>query len=167
MAHGLPQPEAQNKVTEDALKLDPTHIWYVDDDMALPKETLSHMLLTDSEIVVADYPIDRNKHSVCYKNGIFQYAGLGCVLARRSVFDKLAAPYFHKGLHYIWEGDHFYTQPAPPSDPQSYLDVDFFQRLLKTGVEPAVIKSTVGQYWAERYAGTKFQQDSVQTWRFE
>lgn len=166
-AIGMLQPQAQNYALEKALTHNPDYVWIVDDDMQFPVGILKEMLDTGEPFVVADYPVihETRKHTVDARNG-FQFAGLGCVLLKPEVLKNIDRPYFRRGTHYVWNLDHYETNPAPESDPQPYHDVDLFQRLKKAGVVPVVIETTAGQY-TPPFTFPKRQPHTIETFRFE
>ena len=88
-SHGNPIPECQNIIIEEALLDEPEYIWMCEDDNQYPPDILKELLEANADIAVADYPVRGNKHSVTYIRGVFQYAGLGCVLVRPWVFERL------------------------------------------------------------------------------
>src|ERR1700678_811304 len=90
MAHGKSQPEAENHITAEGLATDAPWLWYVDDDMQLPRNVLTEMLYAGykSPVVVAHYPCTaKGNDAVHIRNGKFESAGMGCVLVKREVFD--------------------------------------------------------------------------------
>lgn len=149
MSHGLPQPKAQNYITQEALYHHPDYIWYVDDDMHFESRTLEVMLELDVGVVVADYPVAKNKPTVHIRDGKFETAGMGCVLIKPEILRRLEEPYFRTDTQYVWEGDHLTPYPVEDKTLQRHggHDVDFWQRLLKAGVEPAIVKIHAGQYY--------------------
>lgn len=172
MAHGKPQPEAENHVTAEGLASGAPWLWYVDDDMQLPPEVLAEMLYASckSPVVVAHYPCTKQGNDAVHiRDGKFESAGMGCVLVKREVFDQLKQPYFRTDTQYVWDTDHL--QPYPARTDQGRHgghDVDFFQRLLKLGIEPAIIETRCGQYNLLDTSIKKYgnmTQQTVETWR--
>jgi hypothetical protein len=170
MAHGKSQPEAENHITAEGLATDAPWLWYVDDDMQLPRNVLTEMLYASykSPVVVAHYPCTaKGNDAVHIRNGKFESAGMGCVVVKREVFDQLEKPYFRTDTEYVWDTDHLQPYPVDPSKIRhGGHDVDFFQRLLKIGITPAIIETTCGQYYTDaikKYGNNT--QLSVETWR--
>lgn len=153
-SHGQPQPNAENFIVENALKWQPDVLWILDDDMLLPPQMLYtcwlKMIETQSQVVVAHYPVARNQDALHIRDGQFESAGMGCVLIRPSAFDVLERPYFRCDTQYTWDGEKLVPGPVPDNhEPQSVHglhDVDFFQRLLKGGITPAIVDLKAGQY---------------------
>lgn len=144
-SHGLPQPDAQNHLVEEALKINPDYIWFVDDDMQIPETMLYDMLALEQPFVVAHYPVARNADALHIRDGVFESAGMGCVLVTPEIIKKLK-PYFRCDTVYIWEG---VLKPYPArQDVEAHgnHDVDFFQRLIKLGYIPAIVETQAGQY---------------------
>lgn len=110
-----PLPESRNFLVDEALKL----TWWdyallVDDDIVMPEGSLKKLLELDTDIAVIDYP----HHTIGMKDGEEQmygvavyddwapgdsvegkrvaYAGLGCVLVRREVLEKMEKPAFRQ-----------------------------------------------------------------------
>lgn len=179
-SHGRAQPDAQNYITEEALKLKPEYILYFDDDVALFSNKIVYELLAalrsnpDRKVAVADYPCTKHGSSVVHiRNGKFESAGMGIVLVRPEVFDKLERPFFRCDTQYTWDGEQLEANPVPPNHEPGMVhglhDVDWFQRLLKVGVEPVIINSKCGQYNLidnniKKYGNMTFQ--NIETWRF-
>lgn len=170
MSHGRPQPDAQNYLVEAALRFRSVidYIWFVDDDMKLPTGILKQLMDTHADIAVAHYPVAKDQDALHIRNGNFESAGMGCVLIRPSVFEHLDEPYFRADTVYVWDGTKLDPQPARlDTEYHGLHDVDFFQRLIKAGYEPAVIKMKAGQYNLTQHQvkkwGNHTQQD-VETW---
>jgi hypothetical protein len=175
MAHGLPQPDAQNYITEEALKLNPEYVFYVDDDQQLPRDILSNMLgkMVDHDVCVAHYPVTaKGNDAVHIRNGKFESAGMGVVLVRPRVFDKLERPYFRCDTQWIWNGVELEMSMLPPGHSPAQRhgghDADWFQRLLKVGIEPAISDIYAGEYAMISPVIPKYgnnTQYSIETWR--
>lgn len=146
-SHGRPQPDAQNYLVEEALKHEPDYLWFIDDDMQLPETMLGDMLALEQPFVVAHYPVAKDQDALHIRNGKFESAGMGCVLITPEIIQKLEQPYFRCDTVYIWEAEHLQPYPANPDKLYHGLhDVDFFQRLLTLGYEPAIVETQAGQY---------------------
>ncbi len=167
-SHGRPQPDAQNYITEEALKERVDYLWFIDDDMMLPPRILDEMIDLNADVVVTHYPCTRQGSDALHiRDGVFESAGMGCVLVKRAIFDNLERPYFRADTTYVWDTDHL--QPYPAKEDKQYHglhDVDFFQRLLKAGITPAVTGTTCGQYFTDaiRKYGNKTN-ITVEEWR--
>jgi hypothetical protein len=95
-AHRRPIPDCFEEPTRRALA-DPdiTHLWFTEDDMVLPPNTLVDMLAMDVAAVTADYPTTKYGRGAVFKikNKVI-FCGTGCLLVKREVFDELQRPYF-------------------------------------------------------------------------
>lgn len=96
MQHGISIPNCYNFAMEEAMKSDCTHIWFVEEDHVFPKDTLKRMLDMDEEVVATAYADRRSAVNLVQyqKDGSVIYCGMGCMLVKREVFDRLEAPYF-------------------------------------------------------------------------
>lgn len=97
--HDLPIPDAQNTIVDNALKHSPTWIWFVEEDVVPPDDALLNMVdcavSERSPVVSAWYNLDNGSRSVLLNdNAELLFAGLGCLLIHRSVFEKMTKPYF-------------------------------------------------------------------------
>lgn len=108
-----PIPDCRNILVEEGLKTDATHFLLVDDDVIIPQGGLKEMIDSDADISFIDYPMhyegDRfgNMGTATYDNWLpgestegkpIVWAGLGCALVKRKVFEKLEKPWF-EGLN--------------------------------------------------------------------
>jgi len=97
--HDLPLPDSRIHLVDEALKLKPTHLWFVDDDIVVPDGWLKKALAKKKPVVVADYLLQTGERAT---QG--DYFGLGCVLIEASVFKKLTKPYFRTDFKLIKQG---------------------------------------------------------------
>ncbi len=94
-SHDLPIPDAQNKVTEEALALDPAWLLYVEEDMVLPPGIVGDMLTRCARIVTADYPLASGGMATRRgKDGEIEFCGMGCLLVDARVFSLIPKPWF-------------------------------------------------------------------------
>ena len=100
-SHDIPLPASRNYLVETALKMpDWTHILLVDDDVILPEGALKELIKLNCDVAVMNYPArylgeDASLGTVVYdKDKSVAWAGLGCVLVKRKVFETLAQPWF-------------------------------------------------------------------------
>lgn len=96
-SHRRPIPSCFEEPTQAALS-DPsfTHLWFIEDDMVLPPDTLKKLLDTNANAVTMDYPVTKDgRGSVFYdQGGSVVFCGTGCLLVKRKVFDNLKQPFF-------------------------------------------------------------------------
>ena len=99
-AHKMTIPECFEIPTNQALDNGTiTHLWYVEDDMILPENTLSRLLDIDKAVVMCDYPTTKEGNGAMFsikKNVVF--GGTGCMLVKREVFNELSKPYFRTDI---------------------------------------------------------------------
>lgn len=96
-AHKRPLPQCFEEPTRVALADETiTHLWFVEDDMILPPDTLKTLLRADEDAISADYPIGKEGQGAIFtdKEGRVVFTGTGCLLVKREVFKKLPKPYF-------------------------------------------------------------------------
>ena len=117
-AHGVAS--AREKLAEDFLNTDYTHLLHLDSDIVLRPDTIQRMLELDKDVVVARYhetsnqrlpeafkhsrvpfrrdaPIDFKQNEILKfpkNDGSVILSGLGLVLVRREIYDKLKKPYY-------------------------------------------------------------------------
>lgn len=170
-AHKLPIPQCFEEPTLRALD-DPdiTHLWYIEDDMAIPTIILRQMLLMDEDVVTADYPVTKEgKGAVFEVGGEVIYCGTGCLLVKREVFAKLAPPYFRSDIRWtpLNYGKTVKLVGSMFGDEGYGLhDVTFGVKLYQAGVKIHVF-GTVGQrkLVALGKTGTNNGQHKIETWQ--
>lgn len=105
-----PIPQCRNTLADTALKIPEwTHTLLIDDDVIIPENGLKAMIDLDTDIAFIDYPMhyDGDKWGKVgtatydnwlpgedYKDKPVAWAGLGCCLVKREVFEKLPKPLF-------------------------------------------------------------------------
>ncbi len=115
--HGQSPAKARNLLIEKAMDNDCTHILFLDDDMIPPSNTLIRLLKHDKDIVSGLYLLRAFPHrpalfDKAYENGKCKFislrgdmhgliqgvnCGLGCVLMKTKVFEKMEKPYVRLG----------------------------------------------------------------------
>lgn len=172
-AHGLPIPDCFETPLFKVLK-DPsfTHIFFVEDDMILPRLILDKMLTMDVPVVTCDYPVSKEGQGSIFKNaeGQIIFAGTGCLLVKRAVFNKLKAPYFRTDIRWgaINHGS-FVRMRANymPNAPEGYglHDVTFGMKLWQAGI-PISESDNIGQRKLIKLGepGTNEGAHQIETW---
>lgn len=149
-AHKLPIPEAFETPTQKALSNpDITHLWFTEEDMVLPSHILKDMLEMDKAVVTVNYPTTAKGDSsiLTIKNRIV-YAGTGCTLVKREVFDELKPPYFRDDILWMPKNMGNYIKfiaTQRVKDGYGLHDVHFFMRLYELGIPVHKLDYTVGQ----------------------
>jgi len=148
-SHRLPIPDCFEKPLTEALRGSHSHIWLVEDDMMLPDGILDEMLAVDKAVVVANYPTTKRGDSsiLTVKNRIV-YAGTGCTLVKREVFDELKAPYFRTDIAWVPKnyGDYLKFTGVKKGDKGYGLhDVNFFMNLYRLNIPIHRTKTELGQ----------------------
>jgi len=96
----MPLPMSRNYLTEAALKLEWTHALLLDDDVILPEGSLKKLIDLNTDIAIMDYPMHTMKNgkhvgtTVTDKDKSIAWSGLGSVLVKREVFEKMPQPWF-------------------------------------------------------------------------
>ncbi len=104
-SHSKPIPDCFNQPLELALAGNYDYIWFVEEDMALPRGVLAELLTLQADIATIDYPATEGV--MCLQRdatGAILYTGTGCLLVKRSVFDKMAKPIFDTSFAYTVDG---------------------------------------------------------------
>lgn len=149
-SHGRSIPDCFEIPLNEALKGPYTHIWMVEDDMILPEDTLSAMVIMDAPVVTADYPVSKDGQGVVFsdKSGRVIFTGTGCLLIKREVFDKLKAPYFRTDIKWgVMNYGSFIRLTAnmiPNQEGYGLQDVTFGIKLWKANI-PISVVGNIGQ----------------------
>lgn len=150
-SHGEPIADCFEKPLRKALRGSYTHIWMAEDDMILPDGTLDAMLIMDAPVVAMDYPVSKAGQGSVFKNkeGKVIFAGTGCLLVKREVFDELHIPYFRTDIRWgaINYGNFIRLRANyMPTAPDGYglHDTNFGIKLWKAGI-PISVAGTIGQ----------------------
>jgi len=94
ITHDLPIPEAQNSLVRRAMADNPTHFLFIEEDTIIPEGMLKKMVLADEDIVFVDYGVNGWSCSAKDEKGRILWAGLGCTLIKKNVFENLKSPWF-------------------------------------------------------------------------
>lgn len=150
-SHGQPIADCFEKPLRKALRSSYSHIWVVEDDMVLPESTLEAMLIMDAPVVAMDYPVSKEGQGSMFKTKERQviFAGTGCLLIKREVFDILRPLYFRTDIRWgaVNYGDFIrFTANYTPTAPSGYglHDVNFGMKLWQVGI-PISDAGKIGQ----------------------
>lgn len=166
----LPIPECRNALVEEGLKVkEATHFLLLDDDVIMPENGLKAMIDLDADIAFIDYPMHysigkwKNMGTACHDNWLpgqkwdkkpVKWAGLGCVLVKREVFEKIANPWFesmHKSFERDDDGKISFTGEMPTGDTGGE-DCYFYQQALKQKMNiKKVTNMTAGHARIEKF----------------
>src|SRR4051812_33408851 len=134
--HDRPIPDCFNDLTEAAIDNGSDAIWFVEEDMELPDGILDQLImemsLRGADVVAADYAIEGNPSCLHFKGDTLMSTGMGCMLAKASVFTKIGQPYFRDTFEYglpEWVPIHMV-----PGTGYGRQDVDFGVRLHQNGL---------------------------------
>lgn len=151
-AHRQPIPDCFEKPTQAALSDDSiTHLWFVEDDMILPPETLKTLLAADVNAITCDYPInEKGRGSVFYdQSGAVVFCGTGCLLVKKDVFKGLKTPYFTDTVRWTMlnYGESIKLTAVDNTDGDGYglHDITFCIKLWNNGVLIKVAPIKLGQ----------------------
>ena len=124
---------AENRLADELLQSDATHLFMTEMDMILPKHAIPSLLELDKPVVSGVYflrggngqpclykkvltpPDNPYVHSPVHvfpRSGPFRIdcPGLGCVLIHRSVFERVERPWFDLSAAKYGSGMYFYTK---------------------------------------------------------
>jgi len=143
---GIVIDHARNRLVENALKNECTHILFLDSDMTFPTEIISQLLKHDKDIVGGIYVNRHNQNTVvAYKKkkgelyvnlvsdefkGLIEVDGIGtgALLIKTDVFKKLPKPWFRFALHKpsgsIISEDLMFCKLAQDNGYKLYCDTD-------------------------------------------
>jgi hypothetical protein len=172
-SHRKPIPDCFEVPTQEALKdPDVTHLWFVEDDMVLPPDTLKKLLNADANVVTMDYPVTpKGNGSVFYDNGgTVVFCGTGCLLVKRRVLENLKAPIFTDKIRWsmLNYGEAVKLVGSKSNVPgYGTHDVTLGVKLWKNGVMIKVIRGKLAQrkLVALGKAGSNNGQHNIEVWR--
>lgn len=137
--HNLPIPDAQNKVTADALQFQPKYIWYVEEDTVPPPGILLEMIRMQHPVVVADYNLEQGDKAVKFnKKGHVINSGMGCMLVQTQVLYAMGGggPWFDNKTWILQEDGSFAASDLHLPYRQ---DVSFMKRLRDMRIQPVCV----------------------------
>ena len=97
-SHNLPIPECFNFPVNEALNYETQYVMLVEEDMLFPPNTVSRMVNMDEPVVSVEYADRRTGKNLMWRDnkGEVVLTGIGCMLLKREVFEKMEAPYFRQ-----------------------------------------------------------------------
>lgn len=149
-SHGQPIPQCFEKPTQRAL-LDQsiTHLWFVEDDMKLPPDTLSKLLSANQAVVTIDYPVNKDGRGSIFKyDKQIVFCGTGCLLVKREVFAELRNPIWRTDMRWnIKNYGEYLKMRVNRDESEGYglHDVNFCMNLYHLGIPIHAIKGKLGQ----------------------
>lgn len=153
MTHDLPLPECFNNPLEKALSERCDYVWFVEEDMVIPPDTLDKMFEMTKQgykVVSVDYANKNNGESFVKKNekGEILFTGMGCMLIDVNVFSVMEKPYVRQMVYWIKTNDKEITclEPHPELPTKGYgtQDVYLCQTLIKNGNAIGLIDAKIG-----------------------
>lgn len=99
-SHGVGIPDCFNTPLRKALRGSYTHLWFVEDDMVLPKNTLGRLLVQKVPAIMCDYPMSKWGKAAILRDpdGNAIYGGTGCLLVTREFLKAYKKPIFHSDI---------------------------------------------------------------------
>lgn len=154
-SHGTLIASQRMELARQALEEKADYLLWLDSDMRFPKETIGHLILRDKPIVAANYATRRmpvkpvamrdegGKINRVYTSpeseGLEQvdYVGMGVMMTKREVFEKVEAPWFAIpystiGNHYIGE-DVYFCKKAKEAGFEVLVDHDLSHHVKHIG----------------------------------
>ncbi len=145
MAHELPIPICFNYAFQKAYNDGCDYFWFVEEDMLIPDGSLDKLLELNAPVVGIDYADRRTGKSLTFKNkkGEVLYTGMGCLLVKREVMDKIPPPWFKRMVFWIVDtddGDVDYV-PKPEINATGYgtQDVVFSYEIRQLGYKINIV----------------------------
>ena len=144
-AHQRPIPECYNEPLEKALKSSFDYIWMVEEDMKLPEGILQELLDLGKPIAISDYAAVEGVMCVTRNaEGGIMYAGTGCLLVERGVFELMNKPVFDATNAYSADGR--YMGKHDPREPiYGQHDIHFYHQVNEMGIPIGLTKSICNQ----------------------
>ena len=154
-SHGTLIASQRMELAQQALAEKADYLLWLDSDMRFPKETIGHLILRDKPIVAANYSTRRMpvkpvamRDAAGKIDRVFtapgsegleavDYVGMGVMMVKREVFEKLDAPWFAipystVGNHYIGE-DVYFCRKAKEAGFEVLVDHDLSQHVKHIG----------------------------------
>jgi hypothetical protein len=154
-SHGTLIASQRMELARQALEEKADYLLWLDSDMRFPRETIGHLILRDKPIVAANYATRRmpvKPVAMMDNNGEIgrvytapdseglqpvDYIGMGVMMVKREVFEKVEAPWFAIpystiGNHYIGE-DVFFCRKAREAGYEVLVDHDLSHQVKHIG----------------------------------
>lgn len=154
-SHGTLIASQRMELARQALEEKADYLLWLDSDMRFPRETIGHLMLRDKPIVAANYATRRmpvKPVAMMDNNGEIgrvytapdseglqpvDYIGMGVMMVKREVFEKVEAPWFAIpystiGNHYIGE-DVFFCRKAREAGYEVLVDHDLSHQVKHIG----------------------------------
>ncbi len=130
MSHGLTIPDCFNIPLEKALDDGCDWIWFVEEDIIAPDDTLRRMLEMGRPVVTTDYA-DRRTGVPLILRGIVDeviFSGMGCMLVKRNVFERMGRPYLRQMVFWkvIEDNGDVWWEPHPEIKTEMYGQQDIY-----------------------------------------
>jgi hypothetical protein len=116
------------------LKWKADHLWYVEEDMVPPDGILDEMLALDAPVVTADYNLTTGRATQYAPGGSILFGGMGCLLVKSEVFDRMERPFFRCNM-YTGEGGRLGLERKYGGQ-----DVHIFMECRRLGIPIAQVK---------------------------
>ena len=163
-SHDLPIPDCFNVPMSKALKTNATHIFFLEEDMLLPDDTIAKMVFMDCDVVSVDYADRRTGLPFMKKDhlGNVVYTGVGCMLVKREVFENLRPPYFRESLFEQQNDGTLLERPiSRPRASYGTQDVYFCNSLTKAGFTIDILEeANIGHLQIEEWGADKTNKGS-------
>lgn len=174
-SHNLPIPDSHNDCVTRALEAGAEKIFLIEEDMYMFPDAMIALVKSDFDIATLQYN-DKNgsPFGIIHKNeaGEVIWTGVGAVVIKREVFEKVGEPYFRTHPRYGVKKKHnkngvyvseYYELDAP--EPYSYggLDINFYTRARKEGYEINVLPEYKAHHFDLVALGDKFTNQGIHT----
>lgn len=94
ISHDEAIPDSFNRLVKKALLVGASHIWIIEEDVVVPNNSLSELYNKVEDITFIDYAVNGWSCSAKDQNNNLLWAGLGCTMIKRHVFEKIEYPWF-------------------------------------------------------------------------
>lgn len=135
ISHDLPIPKGHNDLCEKALEDGNQYILFIEEDCVIPARAIEKLLAATADIACIDYGVSGWSCITKNKKGEILWAGLGCTLVTRAVFEALERPYFR--VDRVLRLNDMTWQDLPQSyiETKNYgsLDIWFFTKAKEKG----------------------------------